>query len=1116
MKTTFPLAIIIVLSAALSCSAAEPLKSGMVHHDINVRLEPERNMLTVEDSITFPPDRPAEMRFLLHEGLEPITPSPGVRIEYETTYAGQVNVESFRLTLPPGRNTFVMRYSGVISNPLAAVGRETARGFSTTPGTISAEGVFLAGSSSWYPRFGGEMVTFTLEASLPPGWDAVSQGKRALHSRRPEISYVRWESPEPQDEMYLTAAPFTEYRKTAGRTEAMVFLREPDQKLAEKYLDATAQYLALYEGMIGPYPYAKFALVENFWETGYGMPSFTLLGPTVVRLPFIINTSYPHEILHNWWGNSVYPDYGGGNWSEGLTAYLSDHLIKEQQGQGAEYRQTTLQKYADYVLEGRDFPLARFQSRHSSPSEAVGYGKSLMLFHMLRLELGDATFIRSLQDFYRDHRFRTASFEDLRKSFEKSAGKKLGRTFEQWVARAGAPEIRLREVRSRMRGRDHILTARIEQVQKGPAYHLRIPVVVTMAGVEKAHQAVFTMEKRTLDISLSLPRRPLRIDVDPEFDIFRRLSRDEIPPAITQALGAKRLLVILPASAAGTLLNSYRRLADALSRSGPDETTVTLDSEVAEIPADRSVAVLGWENRHAQTSLLSLSGYGISGGSEHVRIGRTSIPGKDHAFVFTARHGKGGELALLFIASDKADALPGLGRKLPHYHKYSYLAFQGTEPENIAKGRWQVTNSPLTAFVPDAQGATSSVEMAKPAGRKPLAALPQAFSKERMMNTIRSLSGQNMRGRGLGTPELDRAAELIAGEFTDAGIVPGHEEGSWFQDWRARTGEKSETITLRNVIGIIPGTKPELAGQSVVIGAHYDHLGLGWPDVRKENRGRVHPGADDNASGVALLLELARYFSSRPKPDRTLVFVAFTGEEAGKLGSKKYVSDYAPYPAKTSIGMINLDTIGRMEKNRLLVLGGGSAREWAHIFRGAGFVTGVDVQMAAEELDASDQTSFHEAGVPAVQLFTGPHSDYHRPTDTLDRINADGLVKAASVAKEAIEYLAARPDRLASRLPAGTRGAAPPGKERKVSLGTMPDFAFSGPGVRLAGTMPRSPAEAAGLREGDVIIRINKTPVTTLKDLSAVLKELKPGDNITVVYLRQGAEMTAPVTVQEK
>ena len=203
----------------------------------------------------------------------------------------------------------------------------------------------------------------------------------------------------------------------------MVFLRAPDDALARQYLEATTGYLALYSSLIGPYPYGKWAAVENFWETGYGMPSFTLLGPKVIRFPFILHSSYPHEILHSWWGNGVFADAASGNWSEGLTAYLADHLVKEQRGEGAEYRQTTLQKYADYVLAGRDLPLTDFRSRHGSVTEAVGYGKSLMLFHMLRLELGDETFVAGLREFWGRMRFATASFADVRRAFEQASGK---------------------------------------------------------------------------------------------------------------------------------------------------------------------------------------------------------------------------------------------------------------------------------------------------------------------------------------------------------------------------------------------------------------------------------------------------------------------------------------------------------------------------------------------------------------------------------------------------------------------------------------------------------------------------------------------------------------------
>jgi hypothetical protein len=471
------------------------------------------------------------------------------------------------------------------------------------------------------------------------------------------------------------------------------------------------------------------------------------------------------------------------------------------------------------------------------------------------------------------------------------------------------------------------------------------------------------------------------------------------------------------------------------------------------------------------------------------------------------------DMAILFIASDLAEALPGLGRKLPHYHKYSYLVFEGDEPVNIIKGRWLVLHSPMTAILPDKDGKVTYVGMGTLNRSEPLATLPTVFSAERMMETIRFLSSDELKGRGLGTGELEHAAEFIAGKFQEAGLTPGGEmEGSFFQEWK----DPELNITMKNVIGVISGRRPERSDQSVVIGAHYDHIGTGWPDVREENKGKVHPGADDNASGVAVLIELARLLGKELKPDRTLVFVAFTGEEAGRKGSKYYVANEKQFPAKKCIGMVNFDTIGRLGKKKLLVLGAGSAKEWIHIFRGAASVTGVETETVPEGLDSSDNISFEEIGVPAIQLFSGPHLDYHRPTDTADKIDSQGLVKVASIAKEVIEYLANREGSLTSTIASEEKAASSAKKERKVSLGIIPDFAFVGEGCRLSGVVPDSPAEKSRLKEGDIIIRINSSPVHNLKDLSNILKSLTPGNRISITFLRDGKEMKVETEVVER
>lgn len=173
------------------------------------------------------------------------------------------------------------------------------------------------------------------------------------------------------------------------------------------------------------------------------MPSFTLLGPTVLRLPFILESSYPHEVLHNWWGNGVYPAPTGGNWTEGLTAYLADHLMEDRRGRGGEYRHAALMKYADYVSDHEDFPLSAFTTRHGEVTQAIGYSKGLMLFHMLRLKLGNSVFLAGLRRFYAEHRFRHAVFTDLKVAFDSAGNQDLGPFFAQWLERTGAPQLAL-------------------------------------------------------------------------------------------------------------------------------------------------------------------------------------------------------------------------------------------------------------------------------------------------------------------------------------------------------------------------------------------------------------------------------------------------------------------------------------------------------------------------------------------------------------------------------------------------------------------------------------------------------------------------------------------------
>jgi hypothetical protein len=234
-----------------------------------------------------------------------------------------------------------------------------------------------------------------------------------------------------------------------------------------------------------------------------------------------------------------------------------------------------------------------------------------------------------------------------------------------------------------------------------------------------------------------------------------------------------------------------------------------------------------------------------------------------------------------------------------------------------------------------------------------------------------------------------------------------------------------------------------------------------------------------------------------------VLFVAFTGEEAGRLGSRHFVEALGQGGSKV-IGMLNLDTVGRLGEGPLYALGAASGAEWGHILRGAGYVAGVEVKAVNEPLDASDQTSFIAAGIPAVQLFSGAHADYHRPTDTPDKLDGAGLVRVAAVAREAIDYLAGRDARLTPAGGAAADSARSAAAPRRAALGTVPDFAFDGGGVRLSDVMPDSPAAGAGLRGGDVLMAVNGRGIADLRAYAEALRALAPGDRVEIQYLRDG------------
>jgi hypothetical protein len=1122
------LAIVLVGSCGLARAADDA--PGVVHHELEVRLEPAAGRLEVLDTITLngavAADAEEGYRFTLHAGLAPAVRGPGWRLEAvsgavdadflglnassESTGA-DVPLEGWRL-IPDSDDAapVVLAYAGTLAHPIETAAEDYQRSFSETPGLIEERGVFLAGTSYWIPDFGDGLLTFSLTVrDLTPPWDVVSQGQRSHPQGAGEGSRTTvWTCSDPTEEVYLVAGPWHEYTRRAGRVEIMAFLRADDPALAARYLDATARYLKLYHSMLPAFPFASFALVENFWETGYGMPGFTLLGPRVIRFPWILTSSYPHELLHNWWGNGVYVNFEEGNWCEGLTAYMADHLFAEQRGDGALHRRSTLKKYADFVSTGNDFPLRDFRSRRSAATEAVGYGKSLMLFHMLRRNVGDEAFLDAMSHLARQHLFQRASFSDIASAIGEVASGDWQPFVAAWSERSGAPHIALEEVRvERVERHENPwqLHLTIRQTQAEDPFPLSIPVAVTLAGQEQAVWLEGGTCGRVCELAIPCGSRPLRLDVDPEFDVMRRLDPMEVPPALSTVFGADSALFVLPTAAAEGELAAWRALAAAWAH--PETPQMVFDSELEALPSG-PLWVLGWDNRFAPAILSRLEPHRVARQDDMVTIGEQTVPTDDHSLVLMARDPEDPAAAAGWVAADPPDAIAGLARKLPHYSRYSYLGFRGDEPANMAKGLWPAISSPLVRNLGD--GPLPPLNLPP---RRPLRELPAVYDGAALAATVSTLAGAEMEGRGLGSKGLDRATDWVEARLAASGARPAGDNG-FRSTWAWHGGEPARELKLTNLVAAVPGSDPELA--PLLVTAHLDHLGRGWPDVRDGNQGQIHPGADDNASGVAVLLELARTMAAEPPRARSVLFAVVTGEEAGRLGSRRLLAGLGD--EQRPFACLNLDTVGRLGDGKLMVLGADSAREWRFIFMGVGYTTGAPIAVVNEPLDASDQASCHELGIPAVQLFSGPHDDYHRPGDTADKIDADGLATVTEASHEALAYLADRREPLLVTIGAATPppAAAAGTGERRASLGTMPDFTHQGPGVRVQQVMPDSAAAAAGIRAGDTILAIDDEGVADLRSYSAMLKAHQPGDTITLTVERGEQRLELQATLKKR
>ena len=637
--------------------------STSLSYNLAVTIDPAAGTLHADATLlTGSPVRRVE--FILNAGVHAAAPE-GKLTRLRTSGDGVRS--AYRLELPEPSTTFRVEYGGRPASPA----RVTMGGMPT--GYIDDQGVYLDGASAWYPVVEGRIDRVRLAVKLPEGWQSISIGKRGE-----KAGVQTWTTEVPHDDIYLLAGRYHRHARDHRGIDLSVWLLDDDADLAARYLALAGDYIDHYQALVGPYPFAKFAVVANRWQTGFGMPSFTLLGSRVMRLPFIPFTSLPHEILHNWWGNGVWVDYAAGNWSEGLTAYLSDHWMDERRGDGASYRLKALQRYSNFAADGEDMPLVRFVSRHNDASQSVGYGKSLMLFHMIRVALGDEAFEAGLRRVWERHRFTTVGFETVLRTLTED-DPALTAYALAWLHRTGAPRLSLGDTVVSETADGYTLHATIDQ--RNAVAGLQVPVAVQLAGEDTARVATITLDGERTTARLQFPGRPLRIDVDPAYDVLRYLDPSEQPPALNRLLGAPTLLV-LPSAADGDMREAWRSLADQWQRRYP-QLEVGFDADLAAWPSGRNVIVAGWDNRLHDAASVRVARLDQALDRNGLRIHGEAFAAEDYAAVLVNSDVDGATTGFVGAATPRDVAT--LARKLPHYGSYGRLLFDAASGENRRK-----------------------------------------------------------------------------------------------------------------------------------------------------------------------------------------------------------------------------------------------------------------------------------------------------------------------------------------------------------------------------------------------------------------------------------------------
>lgn len=670
------------ISAELILAAHELVASDQIELDI----EPQVTPVTFSLAPTLHVDSITMQTHSASDGQR----SPDEVVPFTSVRPSETMVQRIVVSLPKDhgrRVTLVMSYRGQINDPPREPRHLRFVTPSETAGHIGLEGVYLSGESQWYPDVIGSFSTYRVTIQVPQGWTVVGSGRKESDTTSEGKTASTWMVQNQSEAFTLVANKFVttsrEWKSPTGqRVELQTHFLPDNAGLADEYLDATARYLDTYVRILGSYPFDKFAVVENFFASGLGLPSLTLLGSGSIKRHYVQAYALGHEIVHSWIGNSVFNRDDHGNWVEGLTTYLANyywHEVVQDIPQAFEQRRMMLDGYNLYVRPETDYAVSQFRRKHDEKDNAIGYQKSAFVFHLLRQAIGDDPFWRGLKTFVSSYRNRPADWRSIEGVFSRESGQDLRWFFEQWVEQPGAPLVSLGDVHARRvkeeGGRETWrLTVQIDQT--GKPFRMAIPIRIVMKESMENKQIVLSLSQTNV-AEFVLPDQPLRVELDPNLMTFRRLMRRQLPPMLNGYVTDQQKAVV-PAFSdpASPLQQIVARIADHELTGSPRTLVISLNENP--VPRGGSILVLaGTDQRQAVQSMVQEScGDRIALGERGFQVDGQAYDGPKMAVLFSCHRANVPDSFITVLYGVTSGAVEKVSRFLFYYGWHSYVIFQ--------------------------------------------------------------------------------------------------------------------------------------------------------------------------------------------------------------------------------------------------------------------------------------------------------------------------------------------------------------------------------------------------------------------------------------------------------